>query len=104
MWCIGLAPDAWNLSGRCQETQDEQDAGEASQDAQDAGDTTQDAEDAGAADLTSRASGRNGAVSDAGESFADVYPVTGIRNVMMLVDKSCSQFFFFRYPYSPLTL
>jgi len=56
MWCIGLAPDAWNLSGRCQETHD----------AQDAGDATQDAQDAEGADLTSRASGRNGAVSDAG--------------------------------------
>jgi len=36
MWCIGLAPDAWNLSGRCQETQDAQDRGDATQDAQDA--------------------------------------------------------------------
>jgi len=56
MWCIGLAPDAWNLSRRCQATQDAQDAGDATQDAQDTGD----------ADSTSRASGRNGAVSDAG--------------------------------------
>jgi len=46
MLCIGLAPDAWNLSGRCQ--------------------ATQDAQDAGVADLTLRASGRKGAVSDAG--------------------------------------
>jgi len=46
MGCIGLAPDAWNLSGRCQATQDAQDAGDA--------------------DSTSRASGRKGAVSDAG--------------------------------------
>ena len=44
------------LSGRCQ----------ASQDAQDAGDATQDAQDAGDADSTSRASGHNGAVSEAG--------------------------------------
>ena len=29
MWCIGLAPDAWNLSGRCQATQDAQDTGDA---------------------------------------------------------------------------
>jgi len=56
MWCIGLAPDAWNLSGRCKETQD----------AQDAGDATQDSQEAEGADLTSHASGRNGAVSDAG--------------------------------------
>ena len=69
MWCIGLAPDAWNLSGRCQATQDAQGAGDAedaTQDAQDAGDTTQDAENAGDADSTSCASGRNGAISDAG--------------------------------------
>jgi len=66
MWCIGLAPDAWNLSGRCQATQDAEDAGEAIQDAQDAGDATQDAQDAGDADSTSGASGRNGAVSDTG--------------------------------------
>ena len=51
MWCIGLAPDAWNLSGRCQATQDAQDAGDA--------------------DSTSRVSGRNSAVSDAGYFFAD---------------------------------
>jgi len=49
MWCIGLAPDAWDLSGHCQATQD----------AQDAGDATQDAEDEGDADSTSRASKRN---------------------------------------------
>ena len=69
MWCIGLAPDAWNLSWRCQATQDAQDAGDATQDAQDAGDAadaTQDAQNAGDADSTSHASGRNGAVSDAG--------------------------------------
>jgi len=66
MWCIGLAPDAWNLSGRCQATQDAQDAGDATQEAQDAGGATQDAQDAGDADSTSCASGRNGAVSDAG--------------------------------------
>jgi len=69
MWCIGLAPDAWNLSGRCQATQDAQgaeDTGEATQDAQEAGDATQDTQDAGGADLTSRTSGREGAVSDAG--------------------------------------
>jgi len=69
MWCIGLAPDAWNLSGRCEATQDAQDAGDAedaTQDAQDAGDATQDAQDAGDADSTSRVSSRNGAVSDAG--------------------------------------
>jgi len=46
MWCIGLAPDAWKLSGLCQ--------------------ATQDAQDAGGADKTSRVSGRKGAVSDAG--------------------------------------
>ena len=49
MWCIGLAPDAWNLSGRCQATQDAQDAGDAedaTQDAHDGGDATQDAQDA----------------------------------------------------------
>jgi len=56
MSCISFAPDAWNLSGRCQVTQDAQDAGDATQDAQDAGD----------ADSTSRASGRNGAVSEVG--------------------------------------
>jgi len=61
MWCIGLAPDAWNLSGRCQATQDEQDAGDATQDTQDAGD----------ADSMSHGSGRNGAVSGTGQSFAD---------------------------------
>jgi len=81
-----------NLRGRCQATQDAQDAGDAtqdaqgagdaedaSQDAQDAGDATQDAQgagdaedaiqgtqDAGDADSTSCASGRNGAVSDTG--------------------------------------
>jgi len=78
MWCIGLASDAWNLSRHCQATQDTQnagdtgaatqeaqDAGDATQDAQDAGDATQDAQDAGGADLTSRVSGRKGAVSDA---------------------------------------
>jgi len=59
MWCIGLAPDAWNLSGGCQATQDAQDAG-------DTGDATQDAQDAGGADLTLHASGCKGAVSDAG--------------------------------------
>jgi len=42
-----LAPDAWNLSGRCQATKDAQEAGDATQDAQEAGDTTQDAQDAG---------------------------------------------------------
>jgi len=56
MLCISFAPDAWNLSGRCQETQEAQDAGDATQDAQDAWD----------ADSTSCASGHNGAVSDAG--------------------------------------
>ena len=86
MWCISLAPDAWNLSGHCQATQDAQDAGDATQDAQDTGDAkdaTQDAQDAGDAtqdaqnagdakdatqdaDSTSCVSGRNGAVSDAG--------------------------------------
>jgi len=79
MWCISLAPDAWNLSGHCQATQDAQDAGDVTQDAQDAGDATQDAQDAGDAkdatqdvqdaqdaDSTSRVSGRNGTVSDAG--------------------------------------
>jgi len=84
MWCISLAPDAWNLSGHCQATQDAQDAGDVTQDAQDAGDATQDAQGAGDTkdatqdaqdaqdtDSTSGASGRNGAVSDTGESFAD---------------------------------
>jgi len=84
MSCISFVPDAWNLSGRCQVTQDAQDAGDATQDAQgagdaedatqdaqDAGDATQDAQDAGDADSTSRASGRNGAVPDAGYFFAD---------------------------------
>jgi len=56
MWCIGLALDSWNLSGRCQATQDAQDIGDASLDAQ----------NAGGADLTSRASECKGAVSDAG--------------------------------------
>jgi len=49
MWCISLAPDAWNLSRHCQATQDAQDAGDATQDAQEAGDAkdaTQDAQDA----------------------------------------------------------
>jgi len=66
MWCIGLAPDAWNLRVHCEETQDTQDAADATQDAQDAADATQDAQDAGGTDLTSHASGRNGAVSDEG--------------------------------------
>jgi len=68
MWCISLAPDAWNLSGHCQATQDAQDAGDVTQDAQDAGDAKdaiQDAQDTQDADSTSRAAGRNGAVSDA---------------------------------------
>ena len=93
-----MATDAWNLSGRCQATQDAQGAGDAedttqdtrdardaTQDARDAGDATQDAQDAGDADSTSRASGRNGAVSDAGQFFADVemhcrnsYPIDGV--------------------------
>jgi len=47
MWCISLAPDAWNLSGHCQATQDAQDAGDVTQDAQDTGEVTQDAQDAG---------------------------------------------------------
>jgi len=95
MWFISLAPDAWNLSRHCQATQDAQDAGDVTQDAQDAGDVTQDAQDAGDAtqdsqdagqaknatpdaqdtqdaDSTLRASGRNGAVSYQGYSFADV--------------------------------
>jgi len=49
MWCIGLALDAWNLSGHYHATQDAQDAGDVTQDAQDAGDVkdaTQDAQDA----------------------------------------------------------
>ena len=84
MRCISLAPDAWNLSGDCQETQDAQDAGDVTQDAQDAGDATQDAQDAGDAndatqdaqdaqdaDSTSCASGHNGAICDAGYSFAN---------------------------------
>jgi len=59
MWCMSLPPDAWNLSGGCQATQNTQDAGAA-------GDATQDAQDARYADSMSYASGRNGAVSDAG--------------------------------------
>ena len=60
MLCISFAPDAWNLSGHCQVTQDAQDAGDttkeaadsgdakdATQDAQDTGDTTQEVQDAG---------------------------------------------------------
>jgi len=69
MSCISFAPDAWNLSGRCQVTQDARDAGDTTeevQDAGDAGDATQDAQAAGEADSTSPVSGRNGAVSDAG--------------------------------------
>jgi len=27
MWCISLAPDAWNLSWHCQATQDAKDTG-----------------------------------------------------------------------------
>jgi len=68
MWCISLAPDAWNLSGHSQATQGAQGAGDVTQHAQDAGDAkdaTQDAQDAQDADSTSRASGRNCAVSDA---------------------------------------
>jgi len=78
MSCISFAPDAWNLSGRCQVTPDGQEAEDATQDAhgtgdtedatqdaQDAGDATQDTQDAGDADSTSRASGCYGAVSDA---------------------------------------
>ena len=75
MSCISFAPDAWNLSGRCQVTQDAQDTEDPTQDAQGAGDAedaTQDAQDAGDADSMSRASGRNGAVPDAGYFFADV--------------------------------
>jgi len=56
MWCISLAPDAWNLIEHCQTTQDAQDKGDATKDAQDTGDT----------DSTSCTSGRNGAVSDTG--------------------------------------
>jgi len=69
MSCISFAPDAWNLSGRCQGTQDAQDAGDTTQetqDARDAKDTTQDLQDAGDTDSTSPESGRNSAVSDAG--------------------------------------
>jgi len=69
MSCISFAPDAWNLSGRCQVTQDAQDAGDTTQeaqDAEDAKDTTEDVQDAGNADSTSPVSGRNGAVSDSG--------------------------------------
>jgi len=68
-WCISFAPDARNLSGRCQVTHDAQDAEDTAQEVQDAGDAkdaTQDAQDAGDADSTSAVSGRNGAVSDAG--------------------------------------
>ena len=46
MWCISLAPHAWNLSGHCQATQDVQDTGDLTQDAQDTWDATQDAQDA----------------------------------------------------------
>jgi len=69
MSCNSFAPDAWNLSGRCQVTQDAQDAGDTTQEAQDAGDAkdaTQDTQDAGDADSTSAVSGPNGAISDAG--------------------------------------
>jgi len=69
MSCISFAPDAWNLRGRCQVTQDAQDAGDTTQEAQDRGDAkdaTQEAQDAGDADSMSAMSGRNGAVSDAG--------------------------------------
>jgi len=95
MWCISLAPDAWNLSRHCQATQDAQDvgdvtqdtldAGDATQDAQAAGDTTHDAQDTGGAkdatqdsqdaqdaDSASRGSGRNGAISEVGYFFAAV--------------------------------
>jgi len=53
MWCISLALDTWNLSRRCQATQDVQDAGGPTQDVQEAGDaknSTQDSQDAGEAD------------------------------------------------------
>ena len=69
MLCISFAPDAWNLSWRCQVTQDAQDAGDTTKEAQDARDTTdatQEVQDAGDADSRSPVSGRNGAVSDAG--------------------------------------
>jgi len=69
MWCISLAPDAWNLSGQCQATQDAKDTADATQDAQSAGDAkdaTQDAQDTQDGDSTLHASGRNGTVSDAG--------------------------------------
>ena len=72
MWCVSLAPDAWNLSGHCQrgqDTQDARDAGDTTQDRQDAGDVgdeTQDTQDAGDRDSTSHVSGRNSAVSEEG--------------------------------------
>jgi len=59
MWCMSLPPDAWNVSGGCQATQNAQDAG-------DVGDATKDAQDTGDADSMSLASGHNGAISDAG--------------------------------------
>ena len=68
-WRCEENQDAWNLSGHYQATLDAQDTGEAedaTQETQDAGDVTQDAQDAGDADSTSRTSGPNGAVSDAG--------------------------------------
>jgi len=66
--------DTCNLSGRCQATQDAQDAGDAedaTDDALAAGDATQDPQDSGNADSTSRALGQNGAVSDTRYFFAD---------------------------------
>jgi len=47
VWCISLAPDAWNLNGYCQATQDAKDTGDATQDAQGPGDATQDAQGPG---------------------------------------------------------
>jgi len=69
MSCISFTPDAWNLSGRCQVTQDAQDGGDTTHEAQDAGDrtdATQDVQDAGDPDSMSPVSGRNRAVSDTG--------------------------------------
>jgi len=45
MWCISLVPNAWNLSGGCQTTQNTQEAG-------DLRDATQDVQDTGDADST----------------------------------------------------
>ena len=57
MWCLSLAPQAWNLSRGGQANKD-------AQDAVDTGDITQNTQDNRDTDSTSSASGQNSAISD----------------------------------------